>query len=51
MLTKKEILDLLMLLSAIESWGFSSNTLCPDYLHEKIDASVDRLSAVLLDCE
>ena len=51
MLTKKEILDLLMLLSALESWGFSSQTLCPDYLHERIDESVELLSVALLKDE
>jgi hypothetical protein len=51
MLTKKELLDLLMLLSALESWGFSSKTLCPDYLHERIDESVEMLSTALLKDE
>ena len=51
MLTKKEILDLLMLLSALESWGFSSNTLLPDYLHDRLGESVDLLSVVLLSDE
>ena len=48
MLEKKEILDLLMLLSALESWGFASKTPCPDYLQGRIDESVKLLSAALL---
>lgn len=51
MLTKKELLDLLMLLSALESWGFSTKTLFPEYLHEQLNKSVERLSQSLLENE
>jgi hypothetical protein len=51
MLTKKEILDILMLLSALESWGFSSKTILPDYLHDRINESAVRLATVLLQDE
>lgn len=51
MLTKKEILDLLMLLSAVESFLMSSNTICPEYFNEKIDKSVELLSNALLKGE
>ena len=46
---KSEILDLLMLLSALESWSFSEKKSLPDYLHEKLSDSVTVLSKALLD--
>ena len=39
-MAKQELLDLLKLLSAIESWVFSCNNKMPDYLLEKIDAAM-----------
>jgi hypothetical protein len=47
-LTDKEILEILMLLSALESWGFSSRQMFPDYLHERISNSIDLLSSNLV---
>jgi hypothetical protein len=48
-LTKQELLNLLMLLSALESWGFSTQTQFPDYLHDQIRTSVERLSEALIE--
>ena len=47
-LTKQELLDIIMLLSALESWGFSTDKVFPDYLHDRLSKSVDRLSEILL---
>ena len=45
---KASALELLMLLSALESWAFSSNTKLPDYLHERIGLKIDELSEIVL---
>ena len=47
-MTKNQILDLLMLLSAIESWSFADKHHMPDYLCERIDKSIDLLRVELL---
>lgn len=51
-MTKQQSLDLLMLLSALESWAMSvrsgSNCGLPDYLHDRIYESVEILSAMVL---
>lgn len=47
-MTKQECLDLLMLLSALESWSFSVKECLPDYLHERINDSVEVLSREVL---
>lgn len=47
-MTRAELLDLLMLLSAVESWSFSAGQRMPDYLHERLDELVKRLSEELL---
>ena len=44
-MTKPQALDLLMLLSALESWSFSTGKPLPDYLLVRIDAAI----AVLRD--
>ena len=45
---RERILDLLMLLSALESWAFSQKTMIPDYLHERLCTQVETLSSLLL---
>ena len=42
-LTKSQIVDLLMLLSAVESWSLSAGQKMPVYLIERIDASLELL--------
>lgn len=44
-MTKPQALDLLMLLSALESWSFSTGKPMPDYLLERLDVAL----AVLRD--
>ena len=39
-MTKEQILELIKLLSALESWSFSSKTDIPDYLKENICKAV-----------
>lgn len=47
-MTKQELLALLRLLSALESWGFSLKERIPDYLHEQLAASIERLEEEIL---
>ena len=42
-LTKSQIVDLLTLLSAVESWSLSAGQKMPVYLIERIDASLELL--------
>lgn len=46
---KRTALELLELLSALESWSFSTKTQLPDYLLERLDNNIERLRAVILE--
>jgi hypothetical protein len=48
-MTKQQQLDIIMLLSALESWGFVAQCNLPDYLHEQITASIKLLSKEILN--
>lgn len=48
-MTKPEALDMLMLLSALESWAFSQKAMIPDYLHDRLSAAVEGLRAEVLE--
>jgi len=50
-MNKQQILDLLMLLSALESWSFSEGKRLPDYLHDNLCTAVDCLTKELLDVD
>lgn len=47
-MTREQTLDLLMLLSALESAFFASKATMPDYLIERIDDAVAMLRADVL---
>jgi hypothetical protein len=47
-MTKEQLIDLLRLLSALESWSFSTGKMLPDYLYEDLTNSVDALKAEVL---
>ena len=48
-MTEKELaLRILMLLSAMESWSFSTKTLFPDYLHEELSTLMNTLAEKVL---
>ena len=49
-MSKKEAIDLLMLISALESWSFSASTRMPDYLYERIADAVEVLTREVLAC-
>lgn len=48
MFEKKDALELLELLSAIESLSFSAKTPLPDYLFEKLDNNIEKLRCIIL---
>ena len=45
---KKILLAQMRLLSALESWGFSSGNILPDYLHDDLRSMVKWLEAEIL---
>ena len=48
-MNKKEMLDLLRLLSALESWAMADkDKYLPDYLHDQLVESVDLLGQHIL---
>ena len=47
-MTKEQILEVIKLLSALESWGFAEKHSLPDYLYEKITDSMEVLEAEVL---
>ena len=47
-MTKPEVLRLVRLLSAIESWGLSQEKRMPDYLHDDLSATIDAVGQALL---
>ena len=48
-MSKEETLELLMLLSALESWCYSTKNPFPDHLSERVSVAVDVLKAELLE--
>ncbi len=47
-MTKEDALKTMMLLSALESWAFSTKTPLPDYLHEDLCIAVEKLEKIVL---
>jgi hypothetical protein len=47
-MTKEDALKLIKLLSAMESWAFSTKTQLPDYLHEDLCLAVEKLEKIVL---
>jgi hypothetical protein len=47
-MTKEDALKLIKLLSALESWSFSTKTDLPDYLHEDLSIAVEKLEKIVL---
>lgn len=50
-MSKEKALDMLVLLSAIESWSFSAKIMLPDYLHENLQSTVESLRNIILEDE
>ena len=47
-MTKEQILEVIKLLSALESWSFADKHSMPDYLYEKITEAMEVLEKELL---
>jgi hypothetical protein len=47
-MSKEDALKLIKLLSAMESWAFSTKTQLPDYLHEELHTAMDVLTKIVL---
>lgn len=47
-MTKEQALDLIKLLSAVESWSLADDHRMPDYLYDKIDESIKALEKEVL---
>ena len=45
---KSQTLELLMLLSAVESWSFADKHRMPDYLYDRIGSAIESLRKELL---
>lgn len=48
-MNKEEALNIIKLLSALESWAFSQSNRLPDYLVEDIQRSMEVLARVVLE--
>lgn len=48
-MTKEEALQTIKLLSALESWAFSTKTLLPDYLHDDLHGAMKVLEKIVLE--
>ncbi|MFM7011489.1 MAG: hypothetical protein ACKO0Z_19530 [Betaproteobacteria bacterium] len=48
-MTKADYLELLLLLSALESWGFSAQSRLPDYLEDRLSVLIAKLSDAVLE--
>ena len=47
-MSRKDLLAMMRLLSALESWGFSNQNRLPDYLHDELYSMVSKLEAEIL---
>lgn len=47
-MTKKDLLTLLRLLSALESWSFSAGQRLPDYLSDELIRNVELIEGEIL---
>lgn len=48
-MTKQQTLEVLMLLSALESWGFTDKHPIPCYLHDRLGEAIDLLRNDILE--
>jgi len=48
-MNKEQALELLMLLSAMESWAFAHRNALPDYLASDLSGHLDRLKDIVLE--
>lgn len=47
-MTKPDLISILKLLSALESWSFAQNVRMPDYLYDQISCTLASIEAEIL---
>ena len=47
-MSREDALNMVKLLSALESWAFSKNAMLPDYLHEDLCVAIKKLETIVL---
>lgn len=50
-MTKEKLLDVLMVISALESWAYAQKAAFPDYLIEEVAKAVEALKEAILKGE
>ena len=48
-MSKQEALDIIKLLSALESWSFSVQAPLPDFMHDNLQAQMEILERIVLE--
>jgi hypothetical protein len=48
-MSKEEALQTIMLLSALESWSFSTKNPLPDFVDDKLRQAIDLLARIILE--
>jgi hypothetical protein len=48
-MTKQDALNIIKLLSALESWAYSTKNMLPDYLHDDLCTSIKKLEVIVLE--
>jgi hypothetical protein len=48
-MSKEDALAIIKLLSALESWAFSTKNMLPDYLHDDLCVAVKKLEGIVLE--
>lgn len=47
-MSREDALNMVKLLSAVESWAFSNKTMLPDFLHEDLCVAIKKLETIVL---
>ena len=48
-MSKEDAIKLIKLLSALESWAFSTKSTLPDYMHEDLSLALEKLEKIVLE--
>lgn len=47
-MTPSDLIDMIKILSALESWGLGAKETLPGYLHDDLNAMINKLTAEIL---
>lgn len=50
-MTKEKMLDIIMVISSLESWAYAQKAAFPDYLIEEVAQAVEALKEAILEGE